>query len=97
MEDGYEIGGAAGSGFMLSRAIMLSKSRLFNMPVLRIDHELNIKADYPMAQCYLLYGGEHQRDEAGISILPIQQGFQQLVQILSLPPQNNIGFDPENG
>jgi hypothetical protein len=36
-----------------------------------------------MAQCYLFYGGEHHRDESGISIIPIQQGFQQLVQILS--------------
>jgi predicted AAA+ superfamily ATPase len=41
-----------------------------------------LKSDYPMAQCHLLYGGEHQREEAGIRILPLQQGFMQLAQIL---------------
>ncbi|MEI6148062.1 MAG: ATP-binding protein [bacterium] len=41
-----------------------------------------LKSDYPMTQCHLLYGGEHQREEAGIRILPLQQGFMQLAQIL---------------
>jgi predicted AAA+ superfamily ATPase len=43
-----------------------------------------LKADYPMAQCYLFYGGEHPRVEDGIQILPLRQGLSRLSQILSL-------------
>jgi predicted AAA+ superfamily ATPase len=42
-----------------------------------------LKADYPIAQCYLFYGGEHPRVEDDIQILPLQQGFSRLAQILS--------------
>ncbi|MEI6167620.1 MAG: AAA family ATPase [bacterium] len=43
-----------------------------------------LKADYPIAQCYLLYGGEFPRVEDGIQILPIQQGLSQLTTILQI-------------
>jgi predicted AAA+ superfamily ATPase len=42
-----------------------------------------LKADYPMAQCYLFYGGEHDRQEEGVRILPLQQGFRALARILA--------------
>ena len=42
-----------------------------------------LKADYPVAQCYLFYGGEHVRQEEGIRVLPLQQGFRELARILS--------------
>ena len=42
-----------------------------------------LKADYPMAQCYLLYGGEIPRQEDKVKVLPIKQFLPELAQILS--------------
>jgi predicted AAA+ superfamily ATPase len=41
------------------------------------------KRDYPMARCYLLYGGSQQRVEDGISVMPIQDALVQLPAILA--------------
>jgi predicted AAA+ superfamily ATPase len=41
-----------------------------------------LKADFPMAQCYLLYGGEQPRQENGVQVLPIKQCLPRLGQIL---------------
>lgn len=40
------------------------------------------KTDYPMANCYLFYGGEHLEQIGDITLLPLTQGLQQLPIIL---------------
>ncbi len=40
------------------------------------------RKDYPMAECYLLYGGEHMRREYGIRIMPLVQTLKNLPDIL---------------
>jgi len=40
------------------------------------------RKDYPMAECYLLYGGEHMRQENGIRIMPLVQALKKLPDIL---------------
>lgn len=39
--------------------------------------------DYPMAQCYLLYGGDHDEFHGNIQVLPIKKGMEQLINILT--------------
>lgn len=41
------------------------------------------KKDYPMARCYLLYGGDTVREEDGIRIIPVKQALPALAQILT--------------
>ena len=38
--------------------------------------------DYPMARCYLLYGGEHAEYHGNICVMPFMQGIEQLMLIL---------------
>ena len=40
------------------------------------------RKDYPMAKCYLLYGGEHIREADGIRILPMEQALKTLPDLL---------------
>ncbi len=42
-----------------------------------------LKADYPVAQCYLLYGGDIVREEDGVRILPLKECLPRLGQILA--------------
>ncbi|NCC53119.1 MAG: ATP-binding protein [Spartobacteria bacterium] len=42
----------------------------------------SFRKDYPMARCYLLYGGERAREEDNIKIIPFTQALHQLPQIL---------------
>src|SRR3990167_2221109 len=37
--------------------------------------------DYPIAKCYLLYGGNHEEHHDNIHILPFEQGLQQLIAV----------------
>ena len=41
------------------------------------------RQDYPIAECYLLYGGEHPREEDGIRILPLADALKNLPEILT--------------
>ena len=41
------------------------------------------KQDYPMAKCYMLYGGKLRLQENDCIILPIQEVFSDLPRILS--------------
>jgi len=40
------------------------------------------RQDYPMAACHLLYGGEHEREEDGIQILPLESALRSLTDLL---------------
>jgi predicted AAA+ superfamily ATPase len=42
-----------------------------------------LKADYPMAKCFLLYGGDHPRQEDGVQVLPLKQWLPKLSQLLT--------------
>jgi len=39
-------------------------------------------SDYPMAKCYLLYGGDHEEFHDGIHVLPFESGLKQLADIM---------------
>ncbi len=41
------------------------------------------RKDYPIAECYLLYGGEHPREEDNIRILPLENAMKNLPNILT--------------
>lgn len=41
------------------------------------------RQDYPMAECYLLYGGEHAREEDNIRILPLEHALKTLPALLT--------------
>lgn len=43
----------------------------------------SFRADYPIARCHLLYGGDHEREEDGIRILPIRQALANLSHLLT--------------
>lgn len=41
------------------------------------------KKDYDIANCYLLYGGDHEEHHDGIQMLPFTEGLQRLIKILT--------------
>lgn len=41
-----------------------------------------LKADYPAARCFLLYGGNRPRQEEGVHVLPVQGGLENLSRLL---------------
>ncbi len=43
------------------------------------------KKDYPMAQCYLIYGGERAEMHEGMAALPLQQALFKLSELLQAP------------
>ena len=49
-----------------------------------------LKTDYPVAQCYLLYGGSHVRQEAGIQVYPIARALRELPKLLCPKEAGNV-------
>lgn len=47
------------------------------------------KKDYPIAQCYLIYGGEHVEQHGDIKALPMQQALFQLAELLQAASEKN--------
>jgi predicted AAA+ superfamily ATPase len=54
-----------------------------------------LKADYPMAQCFLLYGGDQPRQEGDIQVLPVRTCLPQLGQLLSGRPGTTLVHEGE--
>jgi predicted AAA+ superfamily ATPase len=61
--------------FEIKRSKNLSKNDLSGLRA--------FKADYPEAQCYLLYGGEQEIYQDDIQILPFESGLKKLIEILN--------------
>ncbi|OGV28108.1 MAG: ATPase [Legionellales bacterium RIFCSPHIGHO2_12_FULL_37_14] len=61
--------------FEIKRSRKLSRSDLSGLRA--------FSNDYNIAQCYLLYGGDHEEFHDNIHVMPFEQGLNQLLEILS--------------
>lgn len=70
-------------------AFEIKRSRQLHRSALR-----GLKAfhdDYPIADCYLLYGGEHEEFHGNLHVMPFSQGLDQLLSILRpLAPSRRV-------
>lgn len=61
--------------FEIKRSRSISRSDLRGLKA--------FKEDYPMVQCYLFYGGDHDEYHNDIKVIPFEKGLKQLIDILS--------------
>lgn len=60
--------------FEIKRTRSISRSDLSGLKA--------FKSDYPIAKCYLLYGGDHEEFHDNIHAMPFTQGLEQLIHLL---------------
>lgn len=68
--------------FEIKRSKSISRSDLSGLKA--------FSADYEVAQCYLLYGGDHEEYHGNIHVLPFTKGLKKLIEILSGNSKINI-------